>query len=629
MANETTHTIDIDVPAQSVEAAAAAVDSLAARLAQAQTVSSGLAARVKEGEAAYKQAEAAANSAAKALERINAQMATASGDRLTQLTMRQIEAAQKAYQTADALKAEANALDKLKTAAAGAADQQKNVAKQLDAAKAAADKAAKAQQAAAGSGKVNEIAEGLGKLGGPLGSIGQKVFGAADAFKKLTGSMGSGALYAAVAVGIAAIAAAIVAAAIAAGSWAIKMADAARAQLFLTAGIAGSVAAGRDLDKKISELEDRLPQTGDELRQMAGELAKTGLKGQALSDALENAAIKAAELKGGPGWAKMANSLSKLSSRLQSKIVDLFKGPAVQGALDKFTEGLSLVVSLFDQSNASGRLMKSVIEAVFGGGIASVGDFVAKARSGFIQLEILVVKAAIALKPYSGQLEAMLPMLKEVGILAAISFGILIASAVAVVAAIVICVAALVWFYQGIVDGGKAVWAFATSLRDGLVANFNSVVAKVSEVIEKLRGMSLGEIARFLIEGLANGIKASGQLVLDAITGVVKGAIGAAKNLLGIQSPSTVFAEIGANTAAGMAGGVESGTGAVQSALETMASPADAASAGSSAPAPSASNGGNSYTFVFHGVDGAEDATGRFEDLLEGDYTQIGLAVPG
>jgi hypothetical protein len=109
--------------------------------------------------------------------------------------------------------------------------------------------------------------------------------------------------------------------------------------------------------------------------------------------------------------------------------------------------------------------------------------------------------------------------------------------------------------------------------------------------------------------------------------------------VLGIHSPSKVFAEIGDNTAQGYAQGVEAGTPEAQGSLSTMVSPADAsasapAEAAQSGAAASKASGGSSpgfdfqgATFVFHGVADAETATAKFSEmltsLLEGDADSL------
>lgn len=60
-----------------------------------------------------------------------------------------------------------------------------------------------------------------------------------------------------------------------------------------------------------------------------------------------------------------------------------------------------------------------------------------------------------------------------------------------------------------------------------------------------------------IVHGIANGISSAAGVVVDRIAGVVGGAINAAKNLLGIHSPSRVFREIGRYTMQGAALGVD------------------------------------------------------------------------
>lgn len=67
------------------------------------------------------------------------------------------------------------------------------------------------------------------------------------------------------------------------------------------------------------------------------------------------------------------------------------------------------------------------------------------------------------------------------------------------------------------------------------------------------------EIGSNIIQGLVNGITGAAGSVISAIGGVVDNAIGWAKNLLGIASPSKVFAEIGDYTMQGMEEGIEDG----------------------------------------------------------------------
>jgi len=148
--------------------------------------------------------------------------------------------------------------------------------------------------------------------------------------------------------------------------------------------------------------------------------------------------------------------------------------------------------------------------------------------------------------------------------------------------------------------------------------------------------------------GLAAGITGAASAVWNAITGAVSGAINAAKSMLGIASPSKVFADIGENTAAGMTGGVEGGASDVQGAMVDMVSPdealrqaqlsGDVSAMASPVDAPvqgGAAGGGAGASFNlagavfnFTGVKDAEHAkelmSEMFTEFLEGNATKLG-----
>jgi hypothetical protein len=137
--------------------------------------------------------------------------------------------------------------------------------------------------------------------------------------------------------------------------------------------------------------------------------------------------------------------------------------------------------------------------------------------------------------------------------------------------------------------------------------------------------------------GLANGIAAGAHAVVDAMTHAVKGAVDSAKSLLGIHSPSKVFAEIGVNTGEGFVQGINATESDAQGALGDMVSPLQAQD---SAPSAGGGNTGSSKksakasvdlagaTFNFYGVKDAEHAEQSFGEmftrLLEGDVSQLG-----
>ncbi|MGA4360810.1 phage tail protein [Ralstonia nicotianae] len=67
------------------------------------------------------------------------------------------------------------------------------------------------------------------------------------------------------------------------------------------------------------------------------------------------------------------------------------------------------------------------------------------------------------------------------------------------------------------------------------------------------------EFGANIVQGLANGIRSAIGWVTDAVGSVASGAIAAFKSLLGIHSPSRVFAELGGFTMAGLGDGLTRG----------------------------------------------------------------------
>jgi hypothetical protein len=687
MADGTSFQIDVGVQAAGVDSAAASLATLTDRLAGAGSAAQAASDAVRAGEAAYNQAEAAANRAALAVERIGIQadaqrgkMAaaldagdTSSYDRASAavdtLMSRQAEAIGRSDAAKAALDGQAQSLDNLRAAAAVAADAEQQVAtamqatkeasaqaaqaqksaaqeaaKTMAAAKEATSQAADAQQAAEGTGSARGIASGLGALGGPLGDIGQKVFQFKEGFDKLGKTLGDagpevGAAVAIVAVlaAVVAVTAAIAVAIVKAAAWAVGLADVARSNELLAQGVAHSVAGGEKLDKQITSLTSKVPQTREELMSMAEQLSKTGLRGDALSAALDKAATKAATLKFGPDFGREMLSVDNQSKRLQDNISQIFGGLKIEPLL----KAGSTLVALFDSGSASGKAIKVVFESIFQPLIDGATGFVPKVVAAFLQFEIYVLKAAISIKPYVSWLKIAAEVV--VALAAAILLGLVVAAGIVIVILAGVALQFGLMVAWTLALGAGFVW-LGFQIKNGAVAAFEWLSGKVNAVIAFLSGINLVSIGTNLIQGLANGIKAGAGAVVDSITGAVGDAITSAKSLLGIASPSKVFAQIGSFTAEGMSQGIESSSDGVQNSMESMvqppASPLEGLGAASNGkPSPpavgGASAGGSGANFSgaifnFYGVEGAEDAEGRFQEMLmravEGDATQLGAA---
>lgn len=641
MANSTEFEIDIDVKSDTVATAADKLDALQSRFDSAKSAASKAAEAVRLGQSAYDEAEKTAARAALAVERFGLkadaqrgklEAAMKAGDErafwraaaaIDRLNQEQVKAQSAADAAKAAMDREADALKKLQDAESKTASEQTRLKKAIDDGKKSFD----AIKSAAPTGKVNEMAEGLGKLGGPLGTAGNRALGLADAWGKLKSSLGAAGPYVAIAVALVAIAtglaAAGVAAAVAAGKallWSVSMADAAMTQRLLADGIAKSTDGGYELAKAFESITSRIPVSIEELQGMAKKLSDAGLRGKALTDALEKTATAAAKAKFGPDFAKQLLTLDSQTARFKTNLAgvfgDLNTGPAL--------EALSKLVALFDQNTASGRAMKAVFNSVFQPMLDELADLGPRIERVFLQMEIAVLKALIAAKPYS---DWIVLAAQAFGVMAAVVLGVVAVALTAVAvnfAVMATAIGIVVTAVTAVVAG--FIW-LATTVGSLVVGNFMALVDVGRSVVNFLSGISLEQIGTNLVEGLARGIANAGGAVLKSITGVVDGAIGGAKKLLGIASPSKVFEEIGEFTGEGMVGGLDSSADGVQGSMESMIKPPALPSL---APAGGASAPGATITgpFIFNGVKDAEHSKGMLLDALEDLLSQSGAAVP-
>lgn len=96
-------------------------------------------------------------------------------------------------------------------------------------------------------------------------------------------------------------------------------------------------------------------------------------------------------------------------------------------------------------------------------------------------------------------------------------------------------------------------------LQAGLIQAIPKAVAAVPQIISGIinafKSQDWGSVGSNIVSGIANGVTSAVGAVVEAARGVASSAIQAAKNLLGIHSPSKVFAWIGEMCDQGLATG--------------------------------------------------------------------------
>ena len=93
----------------------------------------------------------------------------------------------------------------------------------------------------------------------------------------------------------------------------------------------------------------------------------------------------------------------------------------------------------------------------------------------------------------------------------------------------------------------NAMARFVQSVISGFINVVSQVQAGMSRAVNAIRNFfsQFSEVGQYLMQGLANGIRAGIDWVVDAAKGVAERAVNAAKSALGIASPSKVFRGIG------------------------------------------------------------------------------------
>lgn len=304
-------------------------------------------------------------------------------------------------------------------------------------------------------------------------------------------------------------------------------------------------------------------------------------------------------------------------TKLQDSIGDLFEDVKIEG----FLKGMRSVTSLFDDSTASGSALKLLATKIFDGLFASAERVFPYIRAMMQGLIIGGLKMYIALHPVA----------KALGLLGNGADGAnSTADAMAALGetlAYLVGIAAVVGYVLlwPFIKAGQAIMqVVGAALLLG-----NAIQGGIGAAVDWLRGLDLAALGTAIVEGLANGITAGAAKVLSAISGVVTGAISAAKGLLDSHSPSRVFTRLGHTVPQGFAGGVEDGVDDVQASIgEMVASPQMARASGS----VSVSRGG--VTMVFNiVVNGTAELGAEIRrvvtDALEGLASEAAAPIPG
>lgn len=167
---------------------------------------------------------------------------------------------------------------------------------------------------------------------------------------------------------------------------------------------------------------------------------------------------------------------------------------------------------------------------------------------------------------------------------------------------------------------------------------FSSGIARAVDFVRGLPGAAASALANAgsalwdagvnLIQGFINGIKNMAGRLASTVKNLFTGAVGSVLKLLGINSPSRVFYQIGVHTGEGMVLGLKSQSEAVDQAFTNLVSLPPAPSVefpsyGANAPK---GMGGNVYNITVNGVLDGEDAARKIRRILEESDRRLGVS---
>lgn len=331
------------------------------------------------------------------------------------------------------------------------------------------------------------------------------------------------------------------------------------------------------------------------------------------SEVLKGLKEQFSNFTGSDEFQKIAEKASSVASGVASSVGETFgktkeKLSPFSGALSSVAKGCGLcavgagvAAAGFLSLAASAANGKIDIQAVCDDALATVQNLtdnlpqvaaqMAETIPGFVgaladALPLLMESISAAMETVVGMLPQIIPLLGEmlptvmtslIGMIAAFAPDILSAGFVlfnSIVSSLPLIIPALLEAVPSVVGAVcGALPTFVPTLLNVAVSLFMALVRAVPLVLSSLleaigsliagaldfignKASDMGTVAKDMMNGLIDGIKNCSRSVIEAIGGVVDNAIGWAKSLLGIASPSKVFKSIGGYVSEGFADGV-------------------------------------------------------------------------
>ena len=277
-------------------------------------------------------------------------------------------------------------------------------------------------------------------------------------------------------------------------------------------------------------------------------------------------------------WDGIIASLNGTSAALEN----FFTGTDWQGGLDGIGVGFASVASYVDPVTLALQNLAMVgvpiLTSIYSQIMATLGSPAIQANlSGVVQIftllgQILLQVVAIAIDGFRLNLQSLYSTFNVVWpyISSGLQWWIALMQPLqdAVVGALIAISQLLRGDTAGAFDTLKsAVSTFATTVNNAVLGMVATVVTAISGMVKSLMAAAIS-LGSQIASGIAQGISAGASAIANAAKNAASSALDAAKKLLGIASPSKVFADqVGYQMSAGMAAGIARGIPDVTSAI--------------------------------------------------------------
>lgn len=304
------------------------------------------------------------------------------------------------------------------------------------------------------------------------------------------------------------------------------------------------------------------------------DLAKQLAKGKIKAKEFQNALTESAKAQGVAALASKANQLSTIVEQAKENFMQLFEEIGKTEGYQAFVAGVKDMLSVFDQSTASGKALKTILTQAFSAIFSAASKVLPYIKAGFLGIVQFALKIYIALKPAIAAFKQLFSSGddKSAGFMKAIA-------------------AAADLIGPPLARGAMA----AAHLAGGFVkayalisAVWGMITGKVQAGIDAISGIMGGggnAAGGSLIDGIVSGITGKAGAVYAALSDMASHAIDTLKGALKIGSPSKVTEELGKHTVGGFAGGIDKHSDKVGDAW-------DGAMSSFGAPPPAAASGG-------------------------------------